>query len=81
MRHTVEFFTHATPSERTLIEVINDFLRDIPESEVADELRGICYEILSVRQFRNAQKKLPIYMISLTNNPSKKKSIFGENHL
>lgn len=38
------------------------------------------YEVNNVRQFGNAQKKFPIFMITLTNNPTNK-VVFGETSL
>jgi len=75
-----EFFTFPSPDEKILKVVIRGLPTVISDTELAEELVSKDYEVITVRQFVKAGVKLPLYMVSLSNNPASK-SIFNEPSL
>lgn len=65
-----DFFTHPLQNERSLKIVIKGLLTDTPESEVAEGLKDLGYDVTHVRQFSNSTRKFPIFMVTLPSNPT-----------
>lgn len=79
-KNKVEYHTLPLQEEKSLKLVIKGLPSDITESELQDELEDKGYTIKSIRQFSNATRKYPIYMITLPLNPLNKQ-LFSENSL
>jgi len=75
-----EFFTHPLREDRPLKVVIKGLTSDITETEITEELKDKGYEVKQVRQFGNSAKKLPIYLVILSSNPTNK-LIFDEHSM
>lgn len=77
---SIDFHTVPLPEERYFKIVIKELLKSTTETEVAEELRLLRFEVTNVRQFANATRKFPIHMVTLPANPFNKE-IFNLNTL
>jgi Associated with zinc fingers len=79
-QQSINFHTLPLPEERILKVIIKGLPVDITEDEISEELRSLDYDVKAVRQFKNATKKFPIHLISLSSTPENKQ-IFNETSL
>lgn len=75
-----EYHTLPLPEDKVLKVVIKGLPSDITTGELTDELQDKGYEIKNIRQFSNATKKFPIYMVTLGLN-ALNKQIFTEHSI
>lgn len=72
-----DFHTFTLPEDKLLKVIIRGLPLDTTESELSDDLFEKRYEVKNVRQFGNAIKKIPIFLVTLPLNPHSK-NIFNE---